>query len=61
MGYGGHVTNSVLGYRFFSPYKKNQYFYENSRYNRPVSIIFYSFRKISRRYFILRGNVVTEL
>ena len=41
--------------------KHLSYLYEYSRHYRPVSVIFYSSPKISRRYFILRGNVVTEL
>ena len=36
-------------------------YYEYSRHKRPVSVLFYSFPKTSRQYFILRGNVVTEL
>ena len=37
------------------------YHYEYSRHNKLVSVVFDSFPKISRRYFIFRGNVVIEL
>ena len=37
------------------------YHYEYSRHNRPVSVIFDSIPQISRRYFIFRWNVVTEV
>ena len=33
-----------------------KYYYEYSKHNRPISVIFYLFPKISRRYFILRGK-----
>ena len=35
--------------------------YAYSRHNGPASEIFDLFLKISRRYLILRGNIVTEL
>ena len=43
-------------------FKKNLlYHYEHSRHKRRISVILDLFPKISRRYLILRGNVVTEL
>ena len=36
-------------------------YHEYSRHKRPVSVTFDLFTKISRQYFILRGNVVIEL